>query len=87
MLLQNKLGSLAKFSNLSKLQDDEKILLTLTNVLNTMDELSKLATENDLESDLYYGGGLEKVFELVGKFRERKFIRTTSELKLKKKEN
>ena len=86
MLLQTKLGSLSKFSNLSKLQDDEKISLILTNILNTMSELSKLATENDLESELYYGGGLEKVFELIGKERERKFIRSTSKLKLKKNE-
>ena len=86
MLLQTKLGSLSKFSNLSKLQDDEKISLILTNILNTMSELSKLATENDLESELYYGGGLEKVFELIGKERERKFIRSTSKLKLRKNE-
>jgi hypothetical protein len=59
MLLQNKIGSLKKFTNLEKQRDDEKIVLSLTHLLNVMADLSTLAGKYDLEDDLYHGGGLQ----------------------------
>ena len=55
LLLQNKIGSLGKFSNLEKQRDDEKIAFTLSSILNVMEDLSKLAVEFDLEAELYHG--------------------------------
>ena len=85
LLLQNKIGSLGKFSNLEKLQDDEKIAFTLSSILNVMNDLCKLAVEYDLEADLYHGGGLQKILDLIGKYRERKFIKSTAKENLKNK--
>ena len=86
LLLQNKIGSLEKFSNLEKMKDDEKITFTISSILNVMADLSKLALEYDLEAELYYGGGLQKLLDLIGKYRERKFIKLTAKANLKNKE-
>ena len=34
-------------------------------------DLRKLAVEYDLQAELYYGGGLQRVLDLIGKQRER----------------
>ena len=81
MLLQNKIGSLKKFSDLESQKDDEKIAFSLSSLLNMMADLEKLASQYDLEGDLYYGGGLQKVLDLLGKTRERKFIKSISKEK------
>ena len=83
LLLQNKIGSMSKISNLDRLQDDEKISFALSSILNTMEDLRKLAVEYDLQAELYYGGGLQKVLDLLGKQRERKFIKSTAKQQLK----
>ena len=51
-----------------------------------MADLSKLALEYDLEGKLYYGGGLQNILELIGKYRERKFIRLMAKENLKSKQ-
>ena len=86
ILLHNKMSSLKKLSNLEKLKDDEKIAHSLTSLLNMMADLSSLAGKYDLEGDLYHGGGLERVLDLLGVVRERKFIKSISKSKLKNKE-
>ena len=48
LMLQNKLGSLRKF-NLDKLRDDEKIACTITNLLNVLADVEKLAEECGLK--------------------------------------
>ena len=83
LLLQNKIGSLSKISNLDRLHDDEKISFALSSILNIMEDLRKLAVEYDLQAELYYGGGLQKVLDMIGKQRERKFIKSTAKEQLK----
>ena len=75
LLLQNKISKLEKIQKLEKLEGDEKIGNALTKVVNTMTELSDLAEKFNLECKLYFGGGLEKVFEVIGETRERKFLK------------
>ena len=76
LMLQNKLGSLGKFTNLDKLKDDEKIANHLAELLNVMTDLEKLAKEYSLENDLYHGVGLHKIMDFMGKPRQRKFIKS-----------
>ena len=85
-MLQNKIGSLGKFSNLEKLRDDEKIAFTLSSILNVMEDLSKLAVEFDLEAELYHGGGLQKILDLLGKRRERNFIASAGKESLRNRQ-
>ena len=82
LLLQNKLGFLEKFSNLEKMKDDEKIVYSLSGLLNAMSELKQLAEKYKLEGNLYYGGGLHKVLKLIGEQRQRKFIKSLAKRSL-----
>ena len=82
LLLQNKLVSLGKYDNLSDIKSDEKRITVISSILNNMTELSLLATTHNLENELYFGGGVEKVLGIMGNERKRKFIRK-SDHKLK----
>ena len=86
LLLQNKISSLEKISGLEKLRDDEKIAFSISSMLNIMTDLSKLAEDYDLEGDLYHGGGLHKMLELVGRYRERNFIKSVAKQTFSNKE-
>ena len=73
LLLQNKLSGLDAVGSLWKLKGDEKILDSLAKIVNAMTDLSALATEHNIEGQLYEGGGLEKIMSLLGENRHRKF--------------
>ena len=51
-----------------------------------MADLSKLAADNNLECELYYGGGIHKILDLLGKQRQRKFIKETAKAKINDRE-
>ena len=74
LLLQKKMSCLDKLESLDKLKGDDKIILALSKLINTMIELSNLAQKHNLECKLYIGGGIEKVFCLIGSHLERKFL-------------
>ena len=61
LLLQNKLSSLDKMGGLYNARSDKKLGNVLTKLVNAMQDLSVLASEHDLEGQLYEGGGLEKI--------------------------
>ena len=84
-MLQKKLSSLEKFSNLEKIKDDEKIAYILTSLLNAMADLSMLAEDYNLEGELYHGGGIHKILDLMGRQRERTFIRSIAQDKFSNK--
>ena len=73
ILLQNKLALIDSMNGLSNIRSNEKLVSMLASVINVMRELSSLATEHDLEGQLYEGGGLEKLLFLVGEGRHKKF--------------
>ena len=90
LLLQNKITGLDRFSQLERLKDgkdDEKISSTISGLLNALKDLERIAGEFDLEGELYYGGSLQRILQLMGSARERKFIKSVSrEKNLKGKE-
>ncbi len=71
-LLQNKVDALENVS-LTNAKGDEKIGSALAHLINVMKDLSVIAVDHDIEGQLYEGGGLEKVFYLIGDSRHRKF--------------
>ena len=73
LLLQNKLSSLDKMGGLYNARSDQKLGNALTKLVNAMQDLSVLASEHDLEGQLYEGGGLEKIMCLLGDKRHRRF--------------
>ena len=74
LLLQTKMNNLDKLGNLEMIEGDEKLVNALAKVINVMTELSTLAEKHQLETKLYVGGGLEKVFRVLGEKRERRFL-------------
>ena len=50
VLLQNKLGALAKMSGLSKIRDNEGLIVGISELLNAMTELKRLAELYNLDS-------------------------------------
>ena len=70
LLLQTKMSNLDKLENLEKIEGDEKLGNAIAKIINMMTELSILAEKHDLQNKLYIGGGLEKVFGLIGEKRE-----------------
>ena len=48
--------------------------IAIATLLNRMSELDALANKFDLKEELYYGGCFEKILNLLGSTRERKFI-------------
>ena len=74
LLLQTKMNNLDKLGNLGMIEGDEKLVNALSKLINVMIELSTLAEKHKLETKLYVGGGLEKVFMLIGEARERRFL-------------
>ena len=46
----------------------------IAKTVNIMTKLNTLAEKHKLETKLYVGGGLEKVFKLIGDDRERRFL-------------
>ena len=60
LLLQNKIGSLEKYTGLWKISIDEKIGVALASFINVMSELTSMAKKFELDEELYYGGCLEK---------------------------
>ena len=71
LLLHNKLSTLENLS-LSNVKGD-KVCVKLASLINTMQDLSTLAAEHNIEGQLYEGGGPEKVLFLIGEGRHRKF--------------
>ena len=74
LLLQNKISKLDDVECLEKIKGDEKIGVAVAKVINMMTELSDLASKHNLENKLYIGGGLEKLYIIIGSTRERKFL-------------
>ena len=73
VLLQNKLSAIDKIGGLPPVKNEEKLVNALASLTNVMTDLSTLATEHDIEGQLYEGGGLEKLFLVIGESRHRKF--------------
>ena len=69
------MNNLDKLGNLSSVEGDEKFANALAKIINVMTELSTLAQKHNLEYKLYVGGGLEKVYKIIGIDMERRFLR------------
>ena len=61
LLLKKKLSEINKISQLSKLKDTERVVAALSQIINTMKDLRRLASEQHIESKLCSGDGLERL--------------------------
>ena len=87
LLLKNKLNEIEKLGPIWRLKDRQKLVQVLSKLSFVMTELKSLAEKYDIENYLYYGGGLQKVYEVIGYNYRDKFIRSQRDSKLSPKED
>ena len=73
LLLQNKLKDLDNAGGFWKIKGDKNLTSSLAHLVNTMKELSILASQHGIEGQLYEGGSLEKILFLIGDNLHRRF--------------
>ena len=66
LLFKKKSSEINKITQLSKLKDTERVVAALSQIINTMKDLQHLASEHHIESKLYSGDGLERIYQLLG---------------------
>ena len=66
VLLKRKIAEIGKINHLFKIRDTRKIVDALSKIINTMKDLEKLANDHNIQSKLYSGDGLERIYQLLG---------------------
>ena len=73
LLLQNKLSEVKRIGPLWKIKDKEKLITAISEMLNGMAELKKLAEFHNIKDQLYHHSYLGIIFDLMGNRRKEKF--------------
>ena len=81
-LLSNKLDEVSKFDLGVKGKDSQKTVDSLYQLITAMKDLEKMSQKHDIENDLYYGDGLERIMQLLGDHRVTRWVSKTCELDL-----
>ena len=74
LLLKKKVSEINKISQLSKLKDTERVVAALSQIINTMKDLQRLASEHHIESTLYSGDGLGRIYQLLDDNRVTRWL-------------
>ena len=69
-----------------KLKNSEKLVQSLSKLVNAMTELSKMANKHEIENDLYRGKGISTIISLIGNNFQRKFYSDVKNRNLAKKD-
>lgn len=77
MLLAKKLGC----DSLAKIREPEKLITKITQIINVMKDLLKLATKHRIEKHLFYGGALERIYKLLGEHRMIRIVKSCSNIR------
>ena len=56
------------------MRDTGKIIDALSKIINTMKDLEKLANDHNIQSKLYSGDGLERIYQLLGDSRVTRWL-------------
>jgi len=77
VMLAKKLQQISKTDSLAKLKDPEKLVLGLGKLTNVLRDVMTLARQNNIEANLFYSDGLERVYRLLGDSRVTRWLSTT----------
>ena len=73
-LLANKLSELNNIEQLSRQREPAKIVDALSKLIHLMKDLLQLAKRHNIENKLYYGGGIDKVYQMMGEHRLNRWL-------------
>ena len=85
ILLTNKLCAVTKDGQLGKLKD-EKLVNGLMKLINGIKELGILATQHGIEGILYHPSNTAKIYEVMGRQKQIKFLERTADKSMTDKE-
>ena len=85
-LLKIKLKDIRKDGPIWKIKDTERFVTSLSKLIYALVELQKLAFKHNIENELYYGGSIETIYEIIGFKYRNKLIEKYCQTKLSKKE-
>ena len=74
LLFKRKISEIGKVSQLWKVKDPEKIVDGLSKIINIMKYLEHLAEEHKIQSKLYHGDGLDRIYQLLGDTRVTRWL-------------
>ena len=82
ILLQNKFDHVRKCGDLWKIHDKEKLLSSLTKLINGMMELETLAEKHGIEDQLYHHSYISLIFDMIGHRKLEKFAYKNAGVKM-----
>ena len=85
-LLSKKLSAVENIGPLWRIKDVEKLKMALMTLINGMTDLMSLAKYHNIEGKLYFGDGIDTIYELMGDFRVTKWLNQTCDLSLEGKD-
>ena len=74
LLLKKKVTEISRVHQLWKLKDPDKLVEALSRIINTVKYLQRLASEHGIESRLYSGNGIERIYQLLGNNRVTRWL-------------
>ena len=86
MMLQKKLSEVYAIGSLESFKDLERLKSGLTSIINSMNDLMKLAEKHEIESKLYNGDGLNIIYGMLGDSRLTRWLSSINDVELEDKE-
>ena len=86
VLLNNKLKNVTEIALFLKSKESEKLTEGLTKVINSMNDLIKLAEKHGIENRLYHGEGLNMIYSVLGEGRLHRWFTSIADEDLEEKE-
>ena len=79
VLLANHLQKLSNINSLHRTKDPVLLMQSITNLINTLKELMKLAKDHHIEENLFYGDGLDRIYNIIGDARLTRWLSSVTE--------
>ena len=84
MLLAKNVDALGGDS-LSRTKDPEKLVTRMSQIINTMRDLLKLASKHKIDKELFYGDAIERIYKAMGEYRVTRWLEQSCEEDLTEK--
>ena len=84
MLLAKNVDALGGDS-LSRTKDPEKLVTRMSQIINTMRDLLKLASKHKIDKELFFGDAIERIYKAMGEYRVTRWLEQSCEEDLTEK--
>ena len=74
LMLSKKLSQFNEIEHIGRTKDNNKTIDVISKIVNVMKDLMQLSKRHNIENNLYYGDGLEKIYRLMGDGRINRWL-------------